>query len=343
MLMVILGAGASYDAIPTCPPDKFTMEQRLPLADELFDDRFRGHMQTFPRCLDIVPRLHRPRPPITVERALEVLRDEAAGDPVRISQLAAIRFYLQDMLWTCETNWQAVAQGMTNHRTLIDQIRHWSKPGETVCFVTFNYDRVLESALWHFGLRFETFPDYVAQDAFKVVKLHGSVNWAREIDSDSIVSRVPNFNQLQHPHAANALADRASDLRVTDRYEMLRYYAAGQYEGRAVFPAIAIPVQNKDTFECPPYHVEELRTFIRERLTKVLIIGWRGDELPFRLLLAEHPKERPISVMVVDPRADDTLANLQVAELSGPHYDVRRGFTDFIRDPAIGNKFLQEA
>jgi hypothetical protein len=40
MLMVVFGAGASYDSIPSrVPSGAIKLEERLPLADELFDDR----------------------------------------------------------------------------------------------------------------------------------------------------------------------------------------------------------------------------------------------------------------------------------------------------------------
>lgn len=127
MLMMILGAGASYDAVPTHPPTQLTrsMEERLPLADELFDNRgtFAHFMRVFDKCLDIVRRLHRLHPPQTVEGALELLQSEAAQDPERIRQLTAVRFYIQNVIWSTEDRWQGIAQGMTNHRTLIDQIR----------------------------------------------------------------------------------------------------------------------------------------------------------------------------------------------------------------------------
>jgi hypothetical protein len=40
MLMVILGAGASYDSVPSRPLcEHIGSAERLPLANELFDDR----------------------------------------------------------------------------------------------------------------------------------------------------------------------------------------------------------------------------------------------------------------------------------------------------------------
>jgi hypothetical protein len=72
MLMVIFGAGASYDSCPTYPPgtavpaspDSLNHYHRPPLAIELFEDRpvFAEAIEHyFPECQPIVPRLRSPR------------------------------------------------------------------------------------------------------------------------------------------------------------------------------------------------------------------------------------------------------------------------------------------
>ena len=96
MLMVIFGAGASYDSAPSRPPRMQRDLERPPLAEELFADidAFSEVASRFPRCLPIIPRL-RDRPAgVSVEQALEQLQQEAEGYPEGYRQLAAIRFYL---------------------------------------------------------------------------------------------------------------------------------------------------------------------------------------------------------------------------------------------------------
>lgn len=77
MLMVVLGAGASYDSVPSYPSrvgGYASMSERLPLAKDLFDNRpeFSDVMQRFPRCQPIVPYVRNPPPDRTVEQVLEV-------------------------------------------------------------------------------------------------------------------------------------------------------------------------------------------------------------------------------------------------------------------------------
>jgi hypothetical protein len=69
MLMVIFGAGASYDSSPIYPPDsgppwatsndEHNAFNRPPLAKDLFANRplFLEALELFPQCKSIVPRL----------------------------------------------------------------------------------------------------------------------------------------------------------------------------------------------------------------------------------------------------------------------------------------------
>src|SRR5438105_2029867 len=61
MLMVIFGAGASYDSDPTRPSANYVLPtpHRPPLANQLFDNRpeFAHDLSYFPECIPIVPLL----------------------------------------------------------------------------------------------------------------------------------------------------------------------------------------------------------------------------------------------------------------------------------------------
>src|SRR5438105_3644769 len=113
MLMVVFGAGASYDSAPSHripwhggPPDPVS-NHRLPLGDQLFEERALFHpiLQRFPRALDIVRRLRHLQPGETVESAMEMLQGQAATDRRRDPQLAAVRYYLQSAIGACESAW----------------------------------------------------------------------------------------------------------------------------------------------------------------------------------------------------------------------------------------------
>ena len=77
MLMVIFGAGASYDSVeavrPGAEPARILSaridETRPPLADELFDDRplFIDKMIKYRDCMPPIPRLRRREDGMSVE------------------------------------------------------------------------------------------------------------------------------------------------------------------------------------------------------------------------------------------------------------------------------------
>src|SRR5260370_13275746 len=123
---------------------------------------------------------------------------------------------------------------------------------------------------------------YTQKHAFyKLFKLHGSVTWARQVEPE-IVSKSINPDE-----AMRLLTQRVADLRITDRYIFNRDRSLGIVQGTLAFPAIAIPVETKRNFECPPSQLEELIALLPQT-SKILAIGWRATEAHFLALLKEN-------------------------------------------------------
>ena len=170
MLVVIFGAGASYDSNPALASNSAGFhEYRPPLANDLFSNRkgFSDALQQFPQIQPILPHLRLRQANLTVEQVLESLQAEAADYPVGIRQLAAIRFYLHCMLWECMDNWRTIHNGVTNYKTLLDLINRRLAAYRSVCMVTFNYDTMLEDALPVVGVKISTIDDYLSHPTFK--------------------------------------------------------------------------------------------------------------------------------------------------------------------------------
>ena len=244
MLLVILGAGASYDSAPSQPPNDGNyskLPDRPPLANELFGNRkyFGEVMNKYHRCIPIITRLRHNCDRSPVELELQALQASANAYPERHRQLAAVRYYLQDILWHCTENWLRWTQNISNHRTLVDDIKQWRKPDEKVCFVTFNYDTLLEEALRYADYPFTELSAYIARDLM-LVKLHGSVNWARIVDTP-----IDELLGLDRTDLAKQLIDRYQNLDVSKRYVMVGEYPPAPRNKKAVFPALAIPVEAK--------------------------------------------------------------------------------------------------
>ncbi len=331
VLMVVFGAGASYDSVPVRPARHWRedgLHARPPLANQLFDERplFADAISRFPRCQPIIPLLRHLLPNTSVEQVLERLQEEANHYRERHRQLAAIRYYLHFALWECERQWESVAQGVTNHKTLLDTIERWRKPEESVCLVTFNYERLLEKSLPVVGVQIGNLSDYISNQRYQLIKLHGSVDWAREVNTP--IEKINEYNPWQ---VAYELIENASDLDISQRYRMVAEHPIGKVGQIALFPALTIPVETKRSFECPHEHFEAVQAFV-PKVTRLLVIGWRATERPFLQLLREY-LPRSLRVMVVAGNPDGARQVLEVlreAGVDGQFAAAPGGFTDFV-------------
>jgi hypothetical protein len=193
MLLVIFGTGASYDSVPHLPSPSNSTEtldpgiehDRPPLANELFEDRprFIDAMRRFSDCMPLIPLLRKDG--IAVERELAKFQEQTVKFPQRHRQLAAIRYYLHFALWECERAWHERHRGITNYATLLDEIERWRfEFDQQVCFVTFNYDTMIEEAMQQV-LGFKILNElhgYLWSRDYILLKLHGSINWGRELN-----------------------------------------------------------------------------------------------------------------------------------------------------------------
>jgi hypothetical protein len=304
--MVILGAGASFDSSPDYPAP-LDHARRPPLADNLFERReaFNQARAEFAEINEIIPELL-PRPGRSIEQSLQRLNEEVATNPARIKQLTAVRYYLQEVFRTLVPQWLGDIGGVTNYQALLGQILHYRTNGEPVCLVTFNYDTLLESALERYGLTFTVPNDYVTHDDFKLFKLHGSANWGRSIlgGPPQIAGRAVT-DPWAKPHD---IIEHAASLNISNNY-VVTGTGAG-YKGAPLYPAIAIPMLNKQEFECPREHVHML-TQMLPRVRKILTVGWKANEQHFLNLLGNLPAIRIATIAGTDTEAQEILEKLR--------------------------------
>ena len=304
---------------------------RPPLADSLFSNsepvyvRARG---AFPQMHAILPYLIR-RSGQSVEQVLQRLQDEAPSYPVRHIQLAAVRYYLQYLMTEIGHTWYTEkARGITNHGTLLDQIRHGRRTKDAVCLITFNYDTLIEQAL---GNQADTIPGYISDDRFKLFKLHGSVNWGRKV-----TSRISSFNVGNDWQIAEEIIANAATLTVSDDYEITNGIPPGGARDRPLAPAIAIPILKKDRFECPAAHSRMLSELI-PRTDKILTIGWRATEDHFLDVLSAHLKPGATIIACSGTResAVETLDKLRAKHITAHFEPLAGGFSEMIADRQV--------
>jgi hypothetical protein len=194
-------------------------------------------------------------------------------------------------------------------------------------------------------VRINSIADYVSHPKYKVIKPHGSVDWGRPILGVSDLSELP-----RRADASLLTADvieRAGQWRLGDDYELVRGELATQDsrgEYRPLFPALAIPVQAKGTFECPKQHLECLGACL-DKMTKLLVIGWRAREQHFLQLVRENVRRPPLGRVVAGSETDAAEIASSLGRELGPQF-LRHtslsgeGFSRFVAEGAPLEQFL---
>lgn len=329
MLMVIFGAGASYDSYHDWPPHAVprTSEwSRPPLAKELFINipKYREISTWFRPCQVLFPYLRDGN----IEAELEKFRAEAESNYERRKQLTAVKYYLSGVIEACENAWWDLTSGVSNYRTFLDQLSQCPR----VCLVTFNYDTLLERALDLMGFAIHNIGDYITHRHFKLFKLHGSINWCQWISKTTVLDR--NNKLLTHDAIISAapIIDDYSIIRMRDET-----IPATHPEEWFNLPAIAVPTVSKHSFVCPPDQIEELKAFIPE-VTQIVIVGWRAGEEHFLKLLKDGLKGRvPVITACSGPNESQEPYERMVA--AGLPVDLQtaipEGFTGLVMNRLI--------
>lgn len=301
MLMVVLGAGASHDAFnPSI--ENYGGPWRPPLADDLFGNRavFSNVIRDrYPQALVAVRRLReRVGQGAYVETALAEMLAEAGTYPPLKTAMAAIRFYLQDIVDECGRSVGLI--GFTNHVSLVSQLDQWRHGRqEPVLYVTFNYDTLVEQACQIvLKKRYAAMDAYVDDARAAIVKLHGSVDWWHPVENP-----FPGGGSLDS--LRTALIEAVGSVAVVD--DVFEWHVAGNLVrsndgavgglARLSFPALAIPIELKDGFVCPESHLGRLRSLL-SRVDRLICIGWRAREADF-LELMMRTLAGPIAGLVV--------------------------------------------
>src|SRR6266852_4410000 len=358
MLMVVLGAGASYDSsqayrpvypggggyasfASTAPRPDDEGPWRPPLAKDLFLDRHHalgGIVTNYPKLSHILPYLREPSNSRSVEEILESLQEEGKDNPESQREFASVRYYLCELLDEVTKGWLAKTNRVTNYAPLLRDILRFNRSSEPVCLVTFNYDLLLEHALYTFDFKARPPEEHLdSHSILKLFKLHGSVNWSRLVNGQ-------HGNRLQPQH----LIEQADKIKVSDTFVLANATEVNdmfKFE-EPIFPAIAIPVQTKSEqyFECPRSHLTYLGQML-DNITKILIIGWQAQEAHFlQMLKPKLPLLR--QVMVVGANKEDAekilphfLKEIGKHILPQNRYVGQGGFTHFIVTQEGGDFF----
>jgi len=127
---------------------------------------------------------------------------------------------------------------------------------------------------------------------------------------------------------------------MTDRFHIANTRPVARLDPhRPTIPAIAIPVQTKGEFGCPSSHIAMLKECL-SNVTKLLVIGWRANDMHFLNLLREGRQNIEVFVVAGKPEsANEVIGNLERG-LNRPRkiHAGAGGFTQFIFNEA--DRFL---
>jgi hypothetical protein len=334
MLMVIFGAGASYDSAPEIPDPQQDV-RRPPLASQLFDMRFGDVLDGNPDCVGAIQALRdagRPGVGVSVETRLQQMLDDSPKRPHVARQLFALRAYLQQVIRSATATWRPAHSGETSYAILLSQIAYWAgDTDESVVLVTFNYDTMVDGPA-HSILGINTGnPDgFVEADGAKLIRVHGSVNWDHKLEG------VPPFKMP---------IDFLDTLVWTSQYRSAVFPTVDE-DGAHWVPAIAIPTLRKVGFECPQSHVDALAAAMRE-VTYLVVIGWAAAEEHFFTFWRDSAPQAVgqrsfpsnlVDIHVVDrtvESAHDVAQRLQMNLRPVFEPTLHAGFAQFVREDKL--------
>jgi hypothetical protein len=258
-------------------------------------------------------------------------------------EMVAIRYYLQWIIWECENRWRQRHHGVTNYKALLYLIRQSQEGHEPVIFVTFNYDTMLEEAIPTLGVdQIKGINDYINSSVYKVIKVHGSVNWGRVIRSGVLEEFNRSSSELLAQHVIRLADFIVEQDFVTREYEMIPNPEERDPNSRPLFPAIAIPMERKLEFVCPSDHIQELEKCLPQ-VSKLLVIGWRASDIPFlELLYDKAPSNIPVQVVCENTEScNQVIQNMDRNGLVNRYSYSNLGFTRYVISETV-KKFLSD-
>ena len=344
MLLVIVGAGASWDSVPGAEPgDRY----RPPLAKDLFAEKpdYVELLNDFPHAAPIVSRVRMALGAgASLESVLEEIRGESNANPVKRGQLLGVQFYLRALIAQSSDAWQTVHGGVTNYAALADVVEACRvRVDGSVIYVTFNYDTLLESGLRPIGIEFPDMESYLTAKS-SVVKVHGSVNWGQIVTApESAFPEFPTGGYIPPSLLCERIDQLVLGEYVVDDGDLFaKPLISGLSLGQErAIPAIAIPTQTKENFACPRKHIDALKSVLPS-VRGVVAIGWRGAEEHFLKLLREGVPNQTQAFVVNESReaCEATASKLQEAG-SAPDFLWERGLTGLMLDDVAGSRTLR--
>jgi hypothetical protein len=322
--VIIVGAGASYDYVHTDHLVR-SNDWRPPLTNDLFNVRkYESVLLKYPETMELASDALRKIPHMmSFEEYLTGIRDKRAStDANRQRQLVSLSFYLQHLFHDISANYGS--QPTNNYRALLGAIKD---NGGEACIVSFNYDNLLEQNIPEINDKIDSY----LNSAVKVIKPHGSYDWVYPISLDSYYKKSSYEFLMDNPWYITMPENQNPQLYPLRKLHHSNKYFDRQY-GQRFYPAIAIPLANKESYVCPDSHVKHLTAAINNT-DRILIIGWKaGDKNLVSLLEKEIRRQVRVTVVSSGSKsASEIIKKLEHIPQITFVASNKEGFTNFLR------------
>lgn len=332
-LTLIIGAGASFDcAIPDSTYIK-NPDLRPPLTKDLFHMKFNKFFSQLKKGSALAAEL---RSELQNGASIEALlkKVDSSTHRARKAQVQQIQLYFRALFGHITNGGYADAE-QTAYSRLVHGIN--DAGFEKVLVINLNYDNLLERALSHaLDIPLRNIGDYFnASDVWKILKPHGSVDWANEI---------LHGNKMQGNHDAYlAYIDSIDKLETDPKIICTTNDYSFFYGGKPVYPRMVLPVENKYNLCCEDEQTKKAKEIISET-DLFLIIGSSFKDQDIIDLITQTNKHQNRRTHYVGPlkpgetNADqDTETRLRSAFGDVTMWDM--GFADFIRQGKLQECF----
>jgi len=289
-LAIILGAGASFDCVP---PDRLDLTKqdrwdwRPPIVSNLLESKeFNRFLNS---QLDAADILNSIRMEISEECSFEkALRSRWESDFEHIRRkMRFVPIALQKFFYRVS---QSYTSQPANYMALVEQT---VGQGITTAFVTVNYDTILDQVLCRFrrqsgGKRLVSVESYISERDWLLVKLHGSADWGYRHGGTGAIEAIVETEELR-------------DF-AREEVEVLPNPGELRDGPTPFYPALALPVEGKYGFVCPPSHEDALVKHLQD-CHDFLFVGFSARDSDLldclsqnvhsvrRLWIATHPDD----------------------------------------------------
>lgn len=337
-VVVITGAGASYDLIP---PHQINVVKDLhfkpPLTQSLFNmpSEFEPLLELYPQAYSAIGAFRYAiyRGQKSVETLLKELKD--SEEETKISQFKQLPLYFQSLFTRISDGYCRMP---VNYTTLITETLR--KKVDAVAYVTLNYDLFLEKALKALtGFAFNGINQYIPENRkWMLIKLHGSANWGRKLKK--ILNPGEQIDALLD---CIDRSDLENDLESEIEVNPFEWNQGGTSINK-YYPALTVPVDNKYEFNCPQEHIEKLKSLLKI-CKKFLIIGVSGKDKDLLELLSQNVGEVNKVTIVGGETVDGDKTRFKegVPQFNKPAVgwvSYNKGFSEFIKADGI-ESFLE--